>query len=97
MTERGVGGIGLEDDLELVVHLEAVGVLAVAPVIGTHGGLHVGHVPRLGAQDAQEGGRVHRPGADLGVVGLPEHGAALGPEVLEFEDDFLKSRRHSYQ
>jgi len=91
MTEPGSG---LEDDLELVVHLEAVGVLAVAPVVGTHGGLHVGHVPGLGTQNAQEGGRVHRPGADLGVVGLPEHGAALSPEGLEIEDDLLKSVLH---
>lgn len=73
------------------MHLEAVGVLAVAPIVGTHGGFHVGHVPRLGTQHAQEGGRVHRPGANLGIVRLPEHGTALGPEVLQFEDDFLES------
>ena len=56
-----VAGIGLEDDLELVVLLQAVGVLAVAAIIRADGGLDVGHVPRLRAQHAQEGGRVIVP------------------------------------
>jgi len=70
--------------------LEAVGVLAVAPVIGPDRRLDVGHVPRLGAEHAQEGGRVHRPRADLGVVGLGDEAAVRSPEGLELEDDFLK-------
>ena len=77
-----VAGIGLEDDLVLVVQLQAVGVLAVAPVVGADGRLDVGHVPRLGPEHAQEGGRVHRARADLGVVGLPDQAAVLGPELL---------------
>ena len=74
--------------------LEAVGVLAVAPVVRADGGLHVGHVPRLGTQHAQEGGRVHRPGADLGVVGLADQAAFCGPEFLELEDDGLEGGGH---
>ena len=72
------------------MQLEAVGVLAVAPVIGADGRLDVRHVPRLGSEHAQEGGRVHRPCADLGVVGLRDQASVRCPEVLEFEDDFLK-------
>ena len=74
-----VAGIGLQDDLELGVLLEAVGVLAVAPVVRADGGFHVGHIPRLGAEHAQEGGRVHRPCADLGVVGLGDEAAFALP------------------
>ena len=36
-----VAGIGFQDDLELGVLLEAVGVFAVAPVIGADGGFDV--------------------------------------------------------
>ncbi len=87
-------GIGLEDDLELVVHLQAVGVLAVAPIIRADGGFDVGDFPRLGAEDAQEGGRVHGAGADLGVVGLPDEAAFFGPEILQFKDDGLEGGGH---
>ena len=44
-----VSRVGLEDDLILGVELEAVGVLAVTPVIGADRRLDVRHVPRLGA------------------------------------------------
>ena len=85
-----VTGIRLEDHLELVMLLEAVGVLAVAPVVRADGRLDVRHVPRLGTEDAQKGGGVHRPGADLGVIGLPDDSAAVRPELLEGEDDLLE-------
>ena len=89
-----VAGIRLEDDLELVMQLEAVGVLAVAPIVRADGGFHVGHVPGFGAQHAQEGGRVHRAGADLGVVGLADQAAFFGPEFLQLQDDGLEGRGH---
>jgi hypothetical protein len=76
--------------------LEAVGVLAVAPIIGADRRLDVRHVPRLGSEHAQEGGRVHRPCADLGVVGLCDEASMRCPEVLKFEDDGLEGGvRHS--
>jgi len=89
-----VARIGLEDDLKLRVQLKAVGILAITPVIGTDGRLDVGDVPRLGSEHAQEGVGIHRPRADLGVVGLGDQASVRGPEVLEFEDDFLKRRMH---
>ena len=88
-----VARVGLEDDLILGVQLEAVGVLAVTPVVGADRRLDVRHVPRLGSEHAQEGGRVHRPCADLGVVRLGDQASVRGPEVLKFEDDFLKGGR----
>jgi hypothetical protein len=73
--------------------LKAVGVLAVAPVIGADRRLDVRHVPRLGSEHAQEGGRVHRPCTDLSVVGLCDQASVRRPEVLEFKDDFLEGGR----
>ena len=84
-----VARIGLEDDLVLVVHLHAVGVLAIAAIIGAERGLHIGHVPRLRAQHAQHRGRVHGAGADLLAVGLPERAAVGRPIFVKSADDFL--------
>jgi hypothetical protein len=92
-----VAGVGLEDDLVLVMYLEAVGVLAVAPIVGADGGFDVGDVPGFGSQHAQEGGGVHRSGTDLGVVGLGDEAAVRGPEVLEGEDEGLEGGGHSDQ
>ncbi len=85
---------GLEHHLVLVVVLHAVGVLAVAAVLGAARGLHVGGLPRLGAERAQEGGGVRGAGADLHVVGLQEGALLLVPECLEAQDDLLKRRFH---
>ncbi len=46
----------------------------------------------FGSEHAQEGGRVHRPCTHLGVVRLCNKTSVRCPEVLEFEDDFLKGR-----
>ena len=77
-----VARVGLEDDLKLGVELEAVGVLAVPPIVGAHRRLDIGDVPRFGSKHAQEGGRVHRPCTDLGVVWLGDETSLGCPEVL---------------
>jgi hypothetical protein len=64
------------------MHLHAVGVLTVAGIVGANRGLDVGHVPGLRAEHAQEGGRVHGAGSHLGVIGLPDQAALVGPKVL---------------
>src|SRR5207237_10552132 len=79
----------LEDDLVLVVVLEAERVLAVAAVARADHGLDVRRPPRLRAETAQEGGRIHRPGAELGVVRLHQDALALGPVGLERADPAL--------
>ena len=88
-----VAGIRLEDDLVLVVLLQAVGVVAVAAVVGPDRRLDIGDVPRLRPEHAQHGARVHRTGADLGVMRLPDQATALGPELLERQDDGLEGQR----
>jgi len=88
-----VAGIGLEDDLVLVKVLHAVGILAVAAIIRADGRLHVGDVPRLRAEDAQQRGRVAGARADLDVVRLPQHTALVGPEPVELHDHILKGKR----
>ncbi len=86
----GVAGVRLEDDLVLDVHLHAVGVLAIAAVVGAVGGLHVPHVPGLRPQDAQHGGRVHGAGPYFLTVRLPDDASLLGPEMLQAHDDLLE-------
>lgn len=55
--------------LELSVALHAVRVVAVAAVVWADAGLGVADVPRLRAQDAQEGGGVHSSCANLSGQG----------------------------
>ncbi len=77
-----IARIWLEDHLVLEEHLHTVGVLAVAPVVSSVGRLDVGHVPRLRAEDAQRGGRVHGARAHLLAVRLPDEASVLRPELL---------------
>ena len=70
-------------DLVLDVLLEAVGVFAIAAVVGAHAGLDVTHVPGFWPQHAQHGGRVHRASADLDVVGVPDQAVVFGPKVVQ--------------
>ena len=85
-----VGGRGLEDHLQLLVLVEAVGILAVAAVGGAAAGLHVGDAVGLGAEHAQEGFGGHGAGADFHVVGLLDDAAAVGPIFFEGEDGVLE-------
>jgi len=84
---------GLHHHLVLVVALQAVGVLAVAAVGGAAAGLHVGGVPRLRTQRAQEGGRVEGAGADLQVQRLDQHAAVLRPVGVQALDQLLEGDR----
>jgi hypothetical protein len=84
---------GLDDRLELVVVLEAVGVLAVSPVGRPPRRLDVSGLPRLGPKRLEESRPVKRPRALLEVVRLDNEAAPLGPEVLEGKDDLLEIHR----
>src|SRR3546814_1368188 len=55
-------------------------------------GLHVGGVPRLRAERAQEGGRVEGAGADFEVERLHQHAALRGPVGVELLDELLEGR-----
>ena len=86
----GIGRGRLQDDLELGMHLHAVGVLGVAAVVRAIARLGVGDVPRLGSQHAQHGRRVRRARAHLLAVRLPDQAAVRGPVVLKPHDDVLE-------
>ncbi|MPM58382.1 hypothetical protein SDC9_105213 [bioreactor metagenome] len=77
-----VARIRFEDHLELIVLLKTVGVLSVTAIIRADGGFNVSHAPGLRTQHAQEGGRVHGTRTYLGVIGLPDQTAVVGPEFL---------------
>ncbi len=80
----------LQQHLILVIVLEPVGVLAITPVGGAAGRLHIGCLPRCVAQRPQRGVRGERARTDLDVVGLKD-GAPLGrPEAMEGQDQILK-------
>src|SRR5690554_453189 len=77
--------------LELVVMLQAVGVLAVAAVFGTTTRLHISRIPGLRAYGAQKSGGVKSAGADFEVKGLQNHAALTCPIFLQCENEPLKS------
>src|SRR5262249_13003147 len=86
-------GRGLENDLELVVLVEAIRVLAETAVGWTARRLYVCHAPMAGPEDPQERFREQRPGAQLDVVRLLRSETAGRPEFRQLEDKVLK--RHA--
>ena len=80
----------LHDDLELMVLIETVRVVAIAAIGRSPRRLDIRDMPRLRAEHAQERRRVHRAGALLHVIRLAENAALLMPELLQRQDDFLK-------
>ena len=52
--------------------------------------MDVRHPVRLGPQHAAEGLRAHGPGADFHIVRFLNDAAAVGPVLLEFENDVLE-------
>ena len=84
---------GFNQHLILIIVLQPVRVVAIAPVRGAARGLHIGSGPGVRAEAAQRRRGVERARADLHVIGL-QHGAALGgPIGLEAENDLLKTLR----
>ena len=77
-----VVGRRLQDHLQLLVLVEAIGIFAIAAVGGAAAGLDVGDAIGLGAEDAQKGFGGHGARADFDVVGLLDDAAAVGPILL---------------
>ena len=86
-----VGRRRLQDDLELIILLQPVGVFAIAAVGRPPRGLDIGGAPRLGPERAQRRRRMEGAGADLDIVGLQDHAALLRPEALQIEDQRLEA------
>ena len=89
----GVDRRGLDEHLELIVVLHAVGVLAVAAVGRTAAGLRIAGAPLGGTERAQRGRGMEGTGTDLGVIGLHDDAAPLAPVLLEAQDDVLEGKR----
>ena len=89
----GVDRRGLDEHLELIVVLHAVGVLAVAAIGGTAAGLRIAGAPLGGTERAQRGRGMEGTGTDLGVIGLHNDAALLAPVLLEAQDDVLEGKR----
>ena len=88
----GVAGVRLQDDLQLMVHLQAIRVVAEAAVVRPDTGFDVHHVPRFRAQHAQNGGGVHGAGADLHVIGLLDKASLVLPVLEQPQNDVLKAQ-----
>src|SRR5262245_6544504 len=88
-----VGRRRLQDNLELVVMLEPVRILAIATILGTAGGLHVSRAPGPWPKRAKRGRRVKSPRPHFQVVRLEDHAALVGPKALEPEDEVLEGGR----
>ena len=86
-------GRRLQNNLVLVIMLQAKRVVAVTTIGGPATWLDVGGRPGFRAHGAQERCRVKRAGAHLHVVWLHDHAAALCPVLLKFEDQVLEAQR----
>ena len=80
----------LHDHLELMMLIETIRVVSIASVRRAARGLHIGDIPRLRPQNAQERPRAHRPCALFYIIGLGEDTALPRPELLQCEDNLLK-------
>ena len=85
-----VCGGGLEDDLQLHVFVEAVGVIAIAAIGGATAGLHVAGAVGVGAEGAQEGFGAGGAGTHFHVIRLLNDAAARAPVLFQTEDIFLE-------
>ena len=81
----------LQDDLELIIMLQPVGVFAIAPIGRPARRLDIGGAPRIRAQRPQGRGGMEGARAHLDVVGLQDHAALLGPEILQTKDQRLEA------
>src|ERR1700733_14956081 len=70
--------------------LQAIRVLAVAPILWTPRRLHECGVPRLRTQCSQGCCRMEGAGTHFHVIGLQDNAALLRPEMLQREDQILE-------
>ena len=83
----------LQDDLQLHVLVQAVGIFPIAPVGRPARRLHIRDFVRLRPQHAQKGFRRHGARADFDIVRLLQDTSALRPKSLQSKDQFLKRQR----
>lgn len=72
--------------------LKPVRIVAVSAIVRAYTWLHISDVPWLGAEDSEEGERVHGPCSDLGVAALHDGASDGGPVVLQPLDCLLEGQ-----
>src|SRR5215469_12147416 len=83
---------GLQDHLELVEMLQSIGVLPIAAVGRSAGGLNVGCAPRLWPECTQGRRWMKGAGPDFQIVGLQNHATLPRPKILQIENKGLKAQ-----
>ena len=91
---QDIGGRRFQHDLKLIVMLQAVGVFAIAAILGAARGLHVGSSPGLGAKRAKKSGGMRSAGANFHVIRLQQRATLLAPIMLQGKNDFLKGEHN---
>jgi hypothetical protein len=79
-----------DDDLILIIVLEAIGILTISTIGWTARWFNISHPPWLRAQDPEEGCRVESPGTYLNIIRLLNHTSLICPESLKGKDQLLK-------
>jgi hypothetical protein len=72
-----------KNNLKLVVMLETVGILAIAPIRGTAGGFHICDIPGFWTQRAEKSCGIEGSGTLFYIVGLLNDTPFLSPVVLQ--------------
>src|SRR5687768_3428219 len=73
-----------------MVFEDPIRILPEAAIIRATRRLHVRHVPRLRAQNAQQRLRMRGAGANLEIQRLLDDASLRGPEGAHFEDEILE-------
>ena len=93
----GIAGIRLENNLQLEMHLHAVGVVAKTAVIRPDAGFDINNVPGFRPENAQRGGRIHRACANLNVIRLLDQTTLLFPEAKQAHNHLLKTQYFTHK
>ena len=88
-------GRRFHDDLKLMVLVQTVRIIAVTSVIRTAGRFHIRHIPRLRPDGSEKRRRIHRPRPFLYIIRLLQYAAPRRPELLERQNNLLKSHMSS--
>ena len=88
-------GRRFHDDLKLVMLVQTVRIIAVTSVIRAAGRFHIRHIPRLRPDRPEKRRRIHRPRPLFRIIGLLQYAAPRRPELLERQNNLLKSHMSS--
>jgi hypothetical protein len=74
---------GFQNDLILIVMLQAIGIFSVPTIGRATRRFYISHSPWFRAKDPQEGGGMEGPCPDLHVIGLLNNTTLIRPESLQ--------------